>query len=181
MTQVRHLSPGEVYLCTGFVPAGYSESVIQVWVTRPKLARIVHQYLESDAWKSHCILKCGTGSMEAFCKGRMLRTFEAGVDPGLAFRVKHNLRMSCWWTVTRYESTFEEEDVRVYCDRFFECLPFDITCDEGRKENANIVRMGWDIECDTRSNANGKPLFPVANWNGNAYRTLAKTSPCKTT
>jgi DNA polymerase elongation subunit (family B) len=163
----------------GKTPDDYRENVVRVYVQKPKYARTIHKFLESSNFRDGYCRRYGI-TRDAFSKGHMLRTFEATfVDMDLAFRVKYGLRMMTWWSVydadfSINDRAFEHRDSEIYCDVYAECGVENLECDESRTDNANFLRMGWDIECAGKMKEDGESRFPIAVWDNYQYITYAK-------
>lgn len=148
----------------GKTPTHYRENVIWVRLNSPSIQRLILQYIESDNFLTYHQRMTGV-TMNDFTRGYMLRTFNGTIiDIDLEFRLKYGLCMARWWTVSKY-TFLRGEEKSIVSDVCLRCLCTDIICDTKREDNANIVRMGWDIECAAKINVSGEPRFPIAAWN----------------
>ena len=163
----------------GWTPNDYRENALLVYVTKPAFSRLIHQYIESDHFRQYYTRGLRLTD-DDFFKRKMLRTFEASLSPELVFRTKYDIWMARWCTVNATSATCISSNTnsllrkRITCDEYYECSSLDITCDTKRSDNANFVRMAYDIECPGKIKKDGNSRFPVAHWGNAKFTSYAK-------
>jgi hypothetical protein len=161
----------------GWTPKEFREPMLIVYVQKPSFSSLIHQYIESDHFRTYY---CGALRIadEVFFREKMLRTFEASLNTDLVFRTKYDIWMSRWCTVDVDSETCDSNvpatRQKIYCDRYYSCYAKDVKCDLDRNDNANFIRSGFDIECPGKKKKDGNSRFPIAYWGPTKFIGYAK-------
>ena len=161
----------------GWTPEAFREPMLIVYVRKPCYSSLIHQYIESDHFRRYY---CGALRIPdvAFFRDKMLRTFEASLNTDLVFRTKYDIWMSRWCTVNTKSPTcytnVPKRLQKIHCDEYYSCNAKDVSCDVKRDDNANFVRMAFDIECPGKMKRDGNSRFPIAHWGSTKFIEYAK-------
>lgn len=149
----------------GYSPEDYRDNVLLIYVPFAFLTRDFHNFFESEEYVRFCKGKYVEEQKEDpdwVFKYKMVRTFEANMNPEDKFMLDYNINYCGWCFVDGMCGI--DQNSPIIADRYFRSHCKRVYCDSMNLENAPLKILSYDIECVGKEIGGGKTRFPIPMW-----------------